>query len=247
LSCTHRLTAKPTKHPACRALLLTLILAGVQAFAQQTYVGRYDAFAGFTYLDSPHISLAEPGFHFQGGVRATSWLSLGVDFSRAQGDLTLVPSELLTSIQQTLGAQLQQLAAAGQLPAGYSLSVPVNSTTETFAGGPQFNYRHFKAFSLFIRPSCGAIHEVAVPHANPSDPIALGIVAQLAPSGTKTDWTKFYGFGGGIDLNLTRHFGLRIQADLVHDHLFNDLLKDSRNTVRFSIGPAVQFGKNVLK
>jgi hypothetical protein len=75
----------------------------------------------------------------------------------------------------------------------------------------------------------------------------MGVVAQLAPSGRKTDWTKFYGFGGGIDLNLTRRFGLRIQADLVHDHLFNDLLKDSRNTVRLSIGPAVQFGKNVLK
>lgn len=119
-----------------------------------------------------------------------------MDFSRAQGDLTLVPSELLTSLQQSLGAQLAQLAAAGRLPAGYSLSVPVSSTTETFAGGPQ-----------------------------------------LAPSGKKTDWTKFYGVGGGVDFNLTKHFALRVQADFVRDHLFDDLLKDSRNTVRFSIGP----------
>jgi opacity protein-like surface antigen len=177
----------------------------------------------------------------------TSWLSLGVDFSRAQGDLTLVPNELLTTLQQSLGAQLALLAAAGRLPAGYSLSVPVSSTTETFAGGPQIAFRHFSAVTMFIRPSCGAIHEVAVPHVPSTDLIAQGIVTQLAPSGKKTDWTKFYGVGGGVDFNLTKHFALRVQADFVRDHLFNDLLKDSRNTVRFSIGPAVQFGKNVRK
>jgi opacity protein-like surface antigen len=242
-----RIAATSIKHPICRVLVLTLILAATQAFGQQSYVGRFDAYAGFAYLNSPHIKLAETGFHLQGGVRVTSWLSLGVDFSRAQGDLTIVPSELLTSLQQSLGATLQQYAAAGRLPAGYSLSVPASSTTETFAGGPQVAYRHFSAVTLFIRPSCGAIHEVAVPHVPSTDLIAQGIVALLAPSGKKTDWTKFYGFGGGVDFNLTKHFALRVQADFVHDHLFNDLLKDSRNTVRFSIGPGVQFGGNVKK
>jgi hypothetical protein len=80
-----------------------------------------------------------------------------------------------------------------------------------------------------------------------TDLIAQSVVAQLAPSGRKTDWTKFFGFGGGADLNITKHFAVRVQGDFVRDHLFNDLLKDSRNTVRFSIGPAVQFGKNVRK
>jgi len=234
-------------HPVCRVLVLTLILTATQALGQQSYVGRFDAYAGFAYLNSPHIKLAEPGFHLQGGVRAATWLSLGVDFSRAQGDLTLVPNELLTSLQQSLGTQLAQLVAAGILPASYSLSVPVSSTTETFAGGPQLAYRHFSAVTLFIRPSCGAIHEIAVPHVPSTDLIAQGIVTQLAPSGKKTDWTKFYGFGGGADFNITKHFALRVQADFVHDHLFNDLLKDSRNTVRFSIGPGVQFGGNARK
>jgi hypothetical protein len=242
-----RIAATYIKHPLCRVLVLTLVLAAPQAFGQQSYVGRFDAYAGFAYLNSPHIKLAEPGFHLQGGVRVTSWLSLGVDFSRAQGDLILVPDELLDSLQQSLGTTLKQLAAAGRLPAGYSLSVPASSTTETFAAGPQVAYRRFSAVTLFIRPSCGIIHEVAVPHVPSTDLIAQSIVAGLAPSGRKTDWTKFYGVGGGVDLNLTKHFAVRVQADFVRDHLFNDLLKDSRNTVRFSIGPAIQFGGNVRK
>jgi hypothetical protein len=230
-----------------RVLVLTLILAAAPALAQQDYVGRFDAFAGFTYLNSPHIRLAEPGFHLQGGVRATTWLSLGMDYSRSQGDLNLVPSDLLTTLQQTLGAQLQQLAGLGRLPAGYSLSVPVRSTTQTFAAGPQFAYRRFSAVTLFIRPSCGFIHELAIPHVPSTDPIAQGIVAQLAPSGRKTDWTKFLGFGGGADFNISKYFAIRVQGDFVRDHLFDDLLKDSRNTVRFSIGPAFQFGGNARK
>ncbi|MFL6463920.1 MAG: hypothetical protein ACJ73N_05875 [Bryobacteraceae bacterium] len=96
-----------------------------------------------------------------------------------------------------------------------------------------------------MRPSIGAIHEVATPHA--PDPIAQVIISQLAPSGKKTDWTPFYGFGGSVDVNFRKHFGLRFSVDLVHDHLFSDLLKDGRNTVRLAIGPAVQFGPNVAR
>jgi hypothetical protein len=31
----------------------------------------------------------------------------------------------------------------------------------------------------------------------------------------------------------------------VYDHLFNDVLKDGRWTVRFSIGPCFNFGRNI--
>jgi hypothetical protein len=72
-------------------------------------------------------------------------------------------------------------------------------------------------------------------------------VQQLAPSGKKRDYTPFYGFGGGVDLLFSRHVGLRVQADLVYDHLFDDLLKDGRFTTRFSIGPCFNFGKNIAK
>ena len=69
----------------------------------------------------------------------------------------------------------------------------------------------------------------------------------MAPAGTKSDRVMFYGFGGGFDWNVSRHFRLRIQADFVRDHLFKDLLRDSRNTIRIGIGPAFNFGKNIAR
>jgi hypothetical protein len=89
------------------------------------------------------------------------------------------------------------------------------------------------------------IREVATPH--PGDPIAALIVSQLAPSGTKKDWAVFYGFGGGADFLFSKHFAVRVQGDFVRDHLFDDLLKNARNTGRFSIGPCFNFGKNIAR
>lgn len=229
-----------------RFLLATsVLLISSQAFAQQSYVGRFDAYAGYMYLNSPHIKLAENGFHTQVGARVTNWLSLGFDYCIGTGNTTITPDLLTTTLQQQLGAQLARLVTAGVIPPTYVLTVPIDSKTETYSAGPQVSYRHFKAVTLFIRPDLGAMHETAIPH--PGDVIAQAIVQQLVPSGKKLDWVAFYGFGGGVDVNITKHFSLRIQADLVHDHLFSDLLKDSRNTVRFSIGPGVQWGKNVVK
>ena len=215
------------------------------AFGQQEYVSRYDAFAGYTFLDSPHVGLFENGFQFLAGVRPKTWYSLGFDYSISSGDLTLTPNLLTNALQQQLALQLQQLATAGLLPAGFTLSVPAHSSTQTFAAGPQLAYRHFSKITLFVRPSIGAIREVATPH--PTNVIAAAIAKQLVPSGQKTDWTAFYGFGGGGDLLFSRHVGLRVQADLVYDHLFSDLLRDGRFTTRFSIGPCFNFGKNIVK
>jgi hypothetical protein len=231
-----------------RFLLATsVLLISSSAFAQQSYIGRFDAYAGYMYLDSPHIKLAENGFHTQVGVRARSWLSLGFDFCVGTGNTSLTPNLLTTALQQQLGAQFAQLVAEGVIPPTYVLTVPLDSKTETYSLGPQVSYRHFKAVTLFLRPDLGAMHESATPRVPSSDPVAQAIVQQLAPSGKKLDWVAFYGFGGGVDVGVTKHLALRIQADLVHDHLFNDLLKDGRNTVRFSIGPAVQWGRNVAK
>lgn len=223
---------------------LALLVLAVPLFGQQDYVARFDAYGGYAFLDSPHVNLFENGFAAQTGVRVRRWLSLGFDYSRSTGDLKLSPDMLLPSLQQSLGAQLGALAAAGRLPQGYSLNVPASSVTQTFAAGPQLAYRHLKHETIFVRPVfAGIIHEVATP--KPGDAIATAIVAQLAPSGKKTDNVLFVGFGGGFDILFSRNVGWRTQADLVYDHLFNDLLKDGRFTVRFSTGPCFNFGKNV--
>jgi hypothetical protein len=229
----------------CLCLFLFLLSAAAPAFGQQKYVGRWDFFTGYAFLDSPKVNLFDQGAHIQFGMRRTSWYSLGLDYSYTKGDLTLTPDLLPDESQQKLAAQLALLRTAGLIPSNYVLAVPVESKTQTFAAGPQFAWRHWKPITLFIRPSMGAIYERANPQ--PSDAIAKSIVAKLAPAGTKRDWTGFYGVGGGMDFNFTKHFSLRTQADLVWDHLFNDILKDGRYTVRFSVGPAFQWGRNMVK
>lgn len=214
-------------------------------FAQQDYVGLFDVYNGFAWFDSPSANLTERGYHLQAGVNVKTWLSVGFDFSAVQGNVTLVPSLLKTSLQTQIGEQLAALEAAGLVPPGYQVAVGTSSTTRTFAAGPQWEYRHFRRVTFFAHPSIGAIHETAIPH--PSDAVTAGIVRQLAPSGTLNDWEPFYGLGGGFEVNLIRYASIRIQADYVHNDLFTNILKSPRNTVRLSVGPAFHFGRNIVK
>lgn len=230
------------KLPSLVAAVTSLILTGSAVLAQQDYIGHYDVYAGYMYLSSSLIDLGESGFHTQLGTNPAKWYSLGFDFSTGTGNTVLVPKMLKSSLQQQINAMVAPLEAAGiQLP---PLQVPFHSQSQTFATGPQINYRHFKAVTLFIRPDLGAIHEDAHLYPNPDAALVVGLVNQLVPGDVKTDWTYFYGFGGGIDLNLTRYVGLRMQADFVRDHLFSDLL-NARNSVRFSVGPTFHMGRSV--
>ena len=228
-----------------RLLFFCFLTFSSCAFAQQDYVCRFDLFNGFTWFDSPSAKLQERGYHLQAGINPRTWLALGFDYSVVQGNLTLTPDLLKTSLRTQIAAQLAGLQAAGLIPAGYQVAVSTASTTQTFAAGPQLEYRHFRRATLFVRPSIGAIYESATPH--PSDPIATAIVKQLAPSGIKTDWEAFYGFGGGAEFNFLKYASVRLQADFVHNALFSDILKSSRNTVRLSVGPSFHFGKNVAR
>jgi hypothetical protein len=223
-------------------LAAAVLLPSSTAYGQQEYVSRFDTFIGYTFLDSPKVSLFENGLHYQFGVRPKTWYSLGFDYSFSSGSLTLTPNLLTTSLQQELGEELSIIAPTYPLS---SLSIASHSATQTFAAGPQLAYRHYSKLTLFIRPDLGAIYERATPH--PVGEIPILVVGQLAPSGYKTDWTIFGGFGGGVDFLFSKHVALRVQADLVYDHLFSDLLKDGRLTTRFSIGPCFNFGSNIRK
>jgi len=219
-------------------------MCAAPAFSEQKYVARYDFSAGYTFLDSPHLSLFENGFNLQAVMHPRPWYAVGFDYTNTRGDTTLTPDLLPVTLQQQLAAVLAQLAAQGLVPPGFQLAAPTHSFTQTFAAGPLLTFRRFQRFTFFVRPSLGAVRETATP--KPRDPVTAAIVQFLVPAGKKTDWTGFYGFGGGADVILARHFAIRLQSDVVYDHLFNDILKDGRWTVRFSVGPAFFFGRNIV-
>jgi len=251
------MTQKPSTNDhhyrrACGFVLLTalMVLAVPCVFGQQTapegqYVGQFIVYAGFMHLDSPKISLWEQGVHIQTGLRLSRHISLGFDYSRSTGDTTIGLNQATQALQNEFGPLVTGLIDAGILPSNYVAALPFSSVTQTFTAGPEFPYRRFKRITPYIRPSCGLINEVATAH--PIDHITQLVVNAIAPSGKEEEWTAFYGFGGGVAFNVTKHFSLVVQADLVHDHLFPDLLKDGRNTIRFSIGPGFQFGRNVTR
>ena len=220
-------------------LCLFLLLLSLSAFAQQDYVPRFDAFTGFSYLASPKINLDGRGFNGEFGVNATRWLAMGADFSVFGGHSTIFPHQLTPQLQTQLGA----LLAGVPLPPGYVVQVPFDAATYTFSAGPQINFRHFKKFTIFVRPALGVMHEVVT--ARPGDPIQTAIVAQLAPGGKLKDTVVFYGAGGGFDINASKHVGLRVGVDVVHVNLFDGVLEGGRNSVRMSIGPTWRFGGNV--
>ena len=226
--------------------LLTVPLSG-----QQSYVTRFDAYGGYNLLNSSKVSLFEQGFSAQFGFRPTRWLSLGFDYTVETGDLKITPDQLLPALQTQLQTGIGLGIAAGKLPlpSNYNyggLYVPAHSRTQTFAVGPELIYRHFVRATIFVRPVyAGIIHETATP--KPQDPVVAALVVGLISGPSKTDNALFFGFGGGFDINFGHHFAWRTQADVVHDHLFNDLLKDARFSVRFASGPAFNFGPNIVK
>jgi hypothetical protein len=221
-------------------LILFLFFTVVSSVAQQDYVSRYDAFAGYSFLSSPKLNLFERGFNGQFGVNVRRWVAIGGDFSVFTGHSTLFPDELDP-------AQQAKLAPIGPLlPPGFILAVPYDSTTYTFTAGPQLALRKFKWITLFAHPSIGGLHESVT--AKPNNPILTQIVTQIiGPSQQTSDTVVFYGFGGGFDINASKHVALRLQSDFVHVNLFSGLLNGGRNSVRFSAGPTFRFGKNIAK
>jgi Outer membrane protein beta-barrel domain len=215
-------------------LFLSVLLASSAAFAQQEYVHRYTAFAGYSYLNSPKLNLAERGFNVEFGVNVNRWLTFGGDYSYFTGHSDIFPQNLTPALQR-------QLAAV--IPPGVLVFLPFDSITYTFTAGPQFNYRGAKWATFFARPAVGGLHELAT--LKPNTPLTTLLVAQLVPGRKKSDLELFYGFGGGLELIPSKHIGLQAAVDYVHVNLFQGFLASGRNSLRVSIGPTFRFGRNV--
>ncbi len=216
------------------SLFLLFLLASSVAFAQQDYVPRYEVFGSYSYLSSPKLNLVERGFNAEFGVNVNRWFTFGGDYSIFTGHSDIFPRDLTPALQ----AQL-----ATVVPPGVTVFLPFDSTTYTFAVGPQFALRKMKWVTLFARPGLGGLHETAT--LKPNTPLTTLLVAQLAPSGKKSDLELFYGAGGGFEINAFKHIGLQATFDWVHVTLFDGFLNGGRNSLRISVGPTFRFGRNV--
>lgn len=218
-------------------VLLILMLSAI-GYSQQAYVGRFDGFGSYSYFTAPSLNLTARGFNGQAGVNLRRWLAMGFDFSVWDGHTSLVPSMLNTSVQSQLAATLPPSILT-------NLTIPYSARIYEYAAGPQINYRRFKWATFFIHPDLGAIHVDVT--ANPTTPLQQMLVNNLLPGGKSSDTVVFYGVGGGIEWNVTKHMSIRTAADLVRLNMFESMLNGARNNVRFSVGPAIHFGGNVEK
>ena len=222
-------------------LLLFISFSVVTCLAQsQEYVGRYDAYVGYAYLTTPNMNLDQHGFQAQFGYNWKRWAALGIDTSYFGGGSSL-------TVPMLNDATLAKLAPIlPHLPPGFQVWTPYHANTFTITAGPQLNYRRFKYVTLFIHPDIGAMYQSV--QAQPPNPIMVSIVTNLlGPSMSTNQWTAFYGVGGGLDLNLSKHVGIRMQSDWVYTQLFDNLLRNPQYTWRMSASPTFRFGKNVPK
>lgn len=228
------------------AILLLLVLSCAAVFAQQEYVGRYDVYGGYSFLTTPKLNLFERGFHSQAGFNWKRWVAIGGDFSVFTGHSSIFPHMLNSAKQQQLGAVVTQLVLAGQIPPTYNLYMPYSVTTYTFTVGPQINFRQLKYVTFFVHPSIGGMHQET--KLNPLDPVQTLIATGLVGTSHKTsDTVPFFGVGGGIDINVHKNMSIRLTTDFVNTGLYSDMLAGRQNDIRFSVGPAFHFGKNVEK
>ena len=221
-------------------VILFVLLSALTCFAQQTEVTQFAAFGSYSYLSTPSLNLAQRGFDGDFGYNYNSWLTLGFDFSTFSGHSTLVPNDLNLATQAKLAPFLPLL------PPGFVIAVPYNSSTQTYEGGPQFNYRHFKHVTLFARPALGALH--ANFSSTSGNPLLQEVVKTLLNGNlSKSDTVVFYGVGGGATWEVNPHFGIRATVDYARYNFFSNVLDGPRNSVRFSVGTKFGFGKNIIK
>src|ERR1035441_3264052 len=92
------------------AALAALLSFTVISKAQQSYIGRYDTYAGFAVIDSPMLGLDEHnGFHAQAGINPRRWLSIGGDYSEGTGSQLLTTNLLPAALQAQINAAQVQL------------------------------------------------------------------------------------------------------------------------------------------
>jgi opacity protein-like surface antigen len=238
--------------------LAILVLFVSAAVAQQTpSFQKWDMYAGYSYLNTPTNSMSQHGFNLSFGRNVNRWVALGMDFSKhnGSGPQFATGSELATrlpaSVLTALGPGVAQV-----LP-GVRVKLPVDASSATFAAGTQFQVRYNKWFTPFFRPFLGAFHGTANGDPKQIVPVKLptGVTAQqfagimsipavqsaLPNAVRQSDTCLGYGFGAGVDFNITKPIGIRWASDYIRTSLFD---KD-QNNFRMAFGLIYRFGGEV--
>jgi len=220
------------------------LFASMPALAQDQAINRFTIYTGFDYMTNPSENLTQRGFDTDFGVTVKPWLGLGADFSAA-GDAIISGGGTINGSQTKYAAALGAAHAKFPelVPAPNQITVPFRSTTYTIAAGPQFYIRKWAKVTFLVRPGLGAIKASA----DLTFPPGLGpIFEQLGivpPNPHQSDTTWFWGVGGGVDLNVSRHIGIRFTGDYINTHLFSNLLTNRQNYARFTVGPTWRWGR----
>jgi opacity protein-like surface antigen len=212
------------------------------AFAQQDIsINRYTVYTGFDYFQNPGLSLVTRGFDTDFGVTVKPWLGLGVDFSAAGNSFISGGGTINGS--NTIYAPTLIAAAPLGAPPPSAVNVPFKANNYTFAVGGQFYWRRWRKVTFLGRPGLGGVHASADINLPPQLAGLLGLLGAKVPSAHQTDTRFFFGLGGGFDINMSKHVGLRVTTDWINTHVFPDLLVHRQNFVRLTVGPTFRWGR----
>jgi hypothetical protein len=227
--------------------LALFLFTTLTCFSQQNDIAQFSVIAGPSYLATPSLNLAQRGFNGDFAQNVRPWVSMGFDFSTFSGHTSLLPKYLNAATQTKLAGALAPLPVPvrAALGAGLNAGVPTDTATYTFQMGPQFNYRHFRKVTLFVRPALGLLH--AKIQTKPAAALAPLVKGLMSGKLSDADTSVFYGFGGGATWEITRNFGLRATADLARYNFFGQTLNGARNSVRLSVTAKYGFGRNILR
>jgi hypothetical protein len=201
---------------------------------------RYGIYLGLPTSVTPSEVLHQSGIEVQAGIQTRGWCTVGADFTRLTGAGSIAIGQIPKALRTPLQAEITGLEAAALLPPDYRFKIDGAASSMLFSFGPQFNTRAHRGVALLAHPDIGALREEIKPH--PGDAFSRAVTQSFMPAGRKVDWTPFYGGGGGVDLQLSRHITFKSMIDVVYSHAFNDLLADGTWTYRFSSGVTFQFG-----
>lgn len=184
-------------------------------------IPRYELFLGYSYLQAvPELAVGNRLVRLNGGTA-----SIAFNLNRSVG--------LVADIGDYTNSQMR-------FQGGYTSTVNVNNANEavlTYLFGPRFSYRRYDRITPFAQVLFGGVHANQVVLDN------CTFSCILLPSESSFALTA----GGGLDLNLSRHFAIRlIQAEYLMTRFTNYTTGTggTQNDMRLASGVVFRFGGN---